>query len=321
MENPIPGILFALASFVALIMSGYFFSLTKITLNSFLTINTIPLINSIMTLNFLFFCISASVGIGILISIGSFYELKKALLISAPTYFLAITILTIAFNLTDFFIPLILGLFAIPICIMSLKKSKEMKIFPIIRTGTYSSSKLILIVGAAFFLVLLITSINQSNTLQENFTKDMLAVTVGGNFTLSDQISLQLANAISTQQVSTVDLLLNQDELKNLVKSNLSDAIIYEQKLLAYKEAFAKDDFKTKISDQLKGQKIDFGTELLSKFPMIITLAQYAFIIYPISAFILFIFIGNILIKNIAGLIYTGIMKLNLDNQTTEKKA
>ncbi len=321
MESPIPGILFALAFSVSLIMSGYFFSLTQITLNSFLTANTLPLIDSIMSLNFLFFCICTSIGIGILISITSFYELKKAILIIAPAYALSIIVLSIIFNLTSFFVPLLAGILAIPICHLCLKKSKEMKVFPILRTGTYAAGKFILIIGITFFLLLLFISINESENLKNNFTKDLLATTVGGNLSLSDQISLQLATAISTQQVSTIDLILEQEEMKNLVASDSIDAVNLNQKLLAYKQAYAGEEFKTKVSQDLKNNNIDFGTELLSKFPILNTLANYAFIIYPLSAFILFMFVGNLIIKNIAGLIFSGIVKLIPAMENTEKKA
>ena len=321
MDSPVPGILFALAFSVSLIMSGYFFSLTQISLNSFLTINMIPLMDSIMTLNFLFFCISAAIGIGILISIGHFYELKKATLISAPAYVLSIIILTVIFNLTSFFIPLILGIIAIPICFLSLKKSNEMKVFPVLRGGSYASGKFILIIGIVLFLVLLFVSISQSNTLSENFTKDLLTTTVGGNMTLSDQISLQLASSISTQQVSTIDLMLEQQEMKNLIAAGSPDAINFNRKLLAYKEAYAGEEFKTNISNQLKSQNVDFGTELLNKFPILTTMAKYVFIIYPLLAFILFIFIGNLVIKNLAGLVFAGVVKLIPIKESTEKKA
>ncbi len=322
MENPIPGILFALAFMVSFVMSGYFFSLTKITLESFLTINMISLVNSIMTMNFLFFCISASIGIGILISIGSFYELKKATLISAPAYVISVIIITLAFNLTTFFTPLILGLFAIPICYLSIQKGREMKVFPIIRAGSYASSKFIMIVGAAFFLVILVSSLSQANYLQDNFIPEMLSATVGGDsITLSDQLTLQLASAISTQQVNTIDLMLDQAEMKNLVNSGSNDALIFNQKLLAYKTVYAGDEFKSQVATQLKSQKIDLGTELLKKFPILNTMAQYAFIIYPVSAFIMFIFIGNLLIKNMAAVIFTAIVKFIPNMETTEKKA
>ena len=321
MKSSIPGILFALAFSISLIMSGYFFALTQITLNSFLTANTLPLINSIMTLNFLFFCICTSIGIGLLISIGSFYELKKAILISVPAYMISVIFISIAFNLIGFFVPLIAGVLAIPICYASLKKSKEMKVFPIIRTGAYASSKFILIIGAAFFLLLLFISINQSDNLQNNFTEDLLTTTVGENFSLSDQISLQLASSISSQQVSTIDLILEQEEMKKLVATNSIDAITLNQKLLAYKQAYAGEEFKTKVSQDLKNRNIDFGTELLSSFPILNTLAKYAFILYPLSAFILFMFIGNLLIKNIAGLIFSGIVKLIPNEENAEKKA
>ncbi len=322
MENPIPGVLFALAFCVSFVMGGYFFSLTKITLNSFLTINMISLMNSIMTLNFLFFCICTSIGLGILLSIGSFYELKKAYMISMPAYLIAVLILTLGLNLTSFFVPLIVGLFAIPICFLSLKKSRELKIFPILRAGAYASSNFILVIGATFFLVLLFISITQATTLQNEFVPQVLSVTVGdGTLSLSDQISLQLAGAISTNQVNTIDLMLDQEEMKNMINSGSNDAINFKQKLLAYKQAYAGDDFKKQVSDGLKNQKIDFGTELLNKFPFLTTMAQYAFIIYPISAFILFIFIENLLIKNLAGLIFTAIVKIIPNTESTENKA
>jgi len=321
MKSPVLGILFALAFIVSFVMAGYFFSLTHITLNSFLTINLTILTDSILNLNFLFFCISTSIGLGVLASIGSFYELKQASIISITGYVLSIIILIVAFNLTDFFVPLLAGLFAIPICYTSIKKSREMKVFPILRTGLYATNQFILIVGLAFFIILLVISITQASYLTNNFTKEMLATTVGENLTLSDQISLQLASSISAHRADTIDVMLSQKELENLVNEGSIDAINFKQKLLAYKAAYLEDDYKSKTATSLKNQNIDFGTELLNKFPILTLMAKYAFLLYPISAFILFIFIGNILIKNIAGLVFSAILKFIPYKEITEEKA
>lgn len=315
MKNPLTGILFAVAFFVCFIMAGYFFSLTNITLTSFMTINSLPLIDSIMSINFLLFCISASIGIGIIISLGSFYNLKEASIISIPSYVLSVLVLITAFNLTQFFAPLILSAFAIPICFMSLQKAREMKTFPILRVGIYSSGKFVLATGISLFVVLLLIGFTQAQNLEENFTTDLLSTMVGTNLTLSDQFTLQFAQSISTQQVNTIDLMLEQEELKNLIESDSIDAINYHQKLLAYKDAYEGEEYRSKLATDLKNNKINFGEEFLTKFPFLITLAKYAFILYPIFAFVLFIFLGNILIKNIAGLVFSIIVKYVPDKE------
>lgn len=321
MKNPITGILFAVAFFVCFIMSGYFFSLTNITLNSFLTINSINLIDSIMTLNFLLFCISTSIGLGIIISMGSFYNLKEASMISIPAYVLSVLVLIVAFNLTSFFAPLLLGVFAIPICFMSIQKAREMKTFPILRAGIYSSGKFVLIIGIALFTTLLIIGLMQSQELEKNFTTDLLSTMVGDNLTLSDQFVLEFAQSIATQQVNTIDLMLEQKELQNLIESDSLDAINYHQKLLAYKDAYKGEEYKTKLATDLKNNQTNFGEEFVTKFPILNTIAKYSFILYPIFAFMLFITIGNIIINNLAGLVFSGIVKYVPDKEETEKKA
>ncbi|MFA7133248.1 MAG: hypothetical protein WC108_08125 [Bacteroidales bacterium] len=321
MKNLVPGILFSVAFFVCFIMSGYFFSLTNITLNSFLTINSIALIDSIMSLNFLLFCISSSVGIGIIISMGSFYNLKEASIISIPAYVLSILVLVVAFNLTSFFVPLILGTFAIPICLMSIQKAREMKTFPILRAGIYSSGKFVMIIGIALFVVLLIIGLTQSQELEKNFTTDLLSTMVGNNLTLSDQFVLQFAQSIAAQQVNTIDLMLEQTELTNLIESNSIDAINYHQKLIAYRNAYQEEEYLSKLATSMKNNKINFGEEFLTKFPILRTVAKYTFIVYPFMAFIMIMFIGNIIIKNLAGLVFSGIVKYVPDKEETEKKA
>ena len=79
MKNNLTGIIFSLIIIISFVMGGYFFSQTQISLNTFLTINISPLIESIISLDFLLFCISVSIGLGVMMSLGSFYETKKQL--------------------------------------------------------------------------------------------------------------------------------------------------------------------------------------------------------------------------------------------------
>jgi hypothetical protein len=302
-------------------MGGYFFSLTKISLNSFLSANINLLMDAIISTNFLLFALTTSIGLGILISIGSFYKLNKASLISIPFYIFAIIITTVAFGLLDFFIPLIIGVFAIPICFTSIQKAREFKVFPILRAGVYSSGKFILIIAASLSLSLLLAGMLQADSLENNFTNEMLNSTVGSNVTLEDQFTLQLASSISSNQAKTIELMLDQNELKNLVQSGSIDAINYNQKLLAYKSAYEKDDYKSKLGTELKNSNLKMGEELLTKFPIIKAMAKYAFVIYPFSAFILIMFFGNFIFKNIAGIIFAAIIKIIYIEEETEQKA
>lgn len=321
MKSYVQGIFFSIAFLLCFIMGGYFFSLTNITLNSFLTINSLPLIDSILSINFLLACISTSIGLGILVSLGSFYELKRACIVSIPFYVLSVLIVTLAFSQSSFFAPLLLGGFAIPICFMSIQKAREMKTFPILRAGIYSTGKFILVIGGALFLVLLVIGFFQSGELEDKFTEELLSTMIGNNLTLSDEFTLQLSSSIAMQQESVIDLMLDQEELQKLIESDSIDAINYEQKLLAYKDAYASKEHQLKIATDLKNNKINFGEEFLTKFPILTTFAKYSFILYPLSAFILFMFIGNIILKNIAGLIFSIMIKYVPDGEETEKKA
>lgn len=321
MKNHITGIIFAIIILISFTMGGYFFSQTGITINNFLTINFSFLLDSLISINFLLFCIISSIGLGIMLSLGSFYEIKKATIISLSAYLISITVSIVLFNLYDFTVPLFITAFSIPLCLKSIQKAKEYKVFPILRAGIYSTEKFFLVISLIFFFTLLFISINQMNYLETNFSNEIVGSTIGNNMTLSDQFSLQLGQAIATNQSKTIELMLEQEEIKRLIDQEIPDALIYNQKLLAYKTAYNDEEYALTIAGELKNNKLDLGKEIIDKFPIIKLMAKYAFLIYSFSASILVIFIGNIIIKNLAGLVFAGIIKYYPTIEKTEKKA
>ncbi|OQA31043.1 MAG: hypothetical protein BWY55_00670 [archaeon ADurb.Bin336] len=321
MKNNLTGIIFSLIIIISFVMGGYFFSQTQISLNTFLTINISPLIESIISLDFLLFCISVSIGLGVMMSLGSFYETKKATIFATGSYLLSILITVILFNLYDFLVPLIISAFTIIFCIKSLQKAREYKVYPILRTGIYASGRFFLILSTAFFFLLLFNSITQINYLESNFSNELLNSTVGNEITLSDQFTLQLAKSIAKNQSDTIELLQKQEELVRMTDEGITDALIYNQKLSAYKTAYNEEEYIQKLAENIKNNQIDMGKEIVTKFPIINSMAKYAFILYPLSAFILVLFIGNLIIKNIAGLVFCGVVKHYPNIEKTEKKA
>ncbi|MDD2531150.1 MAG: hypothetical protein PHY04_01570 [Candidatus ainarchaeum sp.] len=321
MRNNFTGIIFSLIILISFVMGGYFFSQTQISLNSFLTINIGPLFESIISLDFLLFCVSISIGLGVMISLGSFYEIKKATIFATGSYLLSIIITVILFNLYDFLAPLLISAFTIVFCIKSLQKAREYKIFPILRIGIYSSSQFFLIFSTAFFFLLFFNSINQISYLESNFSNEILGSTIGNEVTLSDQFTLQLAQAIAKNQSDTIELMQNQEELLRMTDEGITDALIYNQKLSAYKTAYSEEEYIQKIAETMKNNQLNIGEEIVNKFPIIKLMAKYAFLLYPLSAFLLILFIGNIIIKNLAGLIFSGIVKYYPNIEETEKKA
>jgi len=311
MNEYAPGLVFAGAISASTALAGYFFSLTGIGISSFMTINALPLFESILSLNFLYAVILIGISLGIALIIEKKNEHNKAILMVTTGYCLGAIISIFLFGLIEFIIPAIIAAIAIPFGIGFLtKKEEEYEFMPTIRSAAYSAEKIILITTIGFFLYLLILGYLSMSQLEEDFVPQMLKATTGEKLTINDQMNLQLTELVSQSKAQAIDEILQQEEMKEMVSRQYYEAIILEQKLEDYKTAYLSNEFKQSISEALKEQNINLGETMLTSFPIMGFFAKLAWIIYAISALFLCAIIGNVFVKNIAALIYTAILRV-----------
>ncbi len=307
----LPGVILSILVAVFVALGAYFFSLAHITVKMFLTINAFPLINSILTMNFLLFLICAAVSIAMMLVIGRRYSFTGALALTIIPYFVGAAIGTFFFGLNEFFIPIAGIIIGLPVGIKFLaEKEDELRYLKRPRAGGSAAGRIITIASLIFALFLLLQTLPQKEALREEFVPELLMMTIGDkDLTMGDSFRLQLAESIAAQQVSTIDLMLNQTPLKNLSAKNDQDAQDLISSLNATKLNFEGDAFKKDVADKLQSQDLDLGKELLNKFPMIELVSRFAWLMYPFTALVTLMFIGGLITRNLAALFY-GVLEI-----------
>ncbi len=305
LKTKIPGILFAAAMAVAIVFATYFFSMTKISTQMFLTINSFPMIDAILGFNFAFFLICASFPIAIILLIGRKYHLIEATIFSVAGYLTGVLIGIFLFNLMSYLIPLLFGIIGIPFGIKYLiKKEEEYKYLKKFRAGSSAAGRILLVICLGFGLFLAVQTYQNQKDFEKNFVPEMLSMTVGGKVTLSDSLNTQLASAMLMQQTAALNYVNETSELETLVASNNRDGIMLRQRIFDYNKALNKPETLESTIASMKKQDIDLGKELVAKFPMMNNLAKIAWIIYPALAIIICLFFANLIVKNLGALIY-----------------
>jgi len=312
MNEKMQGIVFAAAAAIMIIVSAYFFSVTGITLEQFLTINTIPLLKEVLTINFAAFLLSASFAIGFILAIGKKYLFKYAMMFALIGALIGISGALILFpQLVDFFIPMAILLLAIPISLKNLQaREKELKYMAIARSGAGAAGRIVSIVCIGFFLYLIFFTLANTQKYEDDFAPELLTYTIGNGPVLSDQFNLSLANAMAIQQQQTIEQIQGLDSMKNLIAKGDSDGLALASQLGATKTYVTSQEFKNKIVETLKSQKVDLGEGVLKQLPMLQLFSKYAWLLYPIAALILTMFIGNIVIRNLGAGIYFMLIRI-----------
>lgn len=313
MDERIPGVILAILLFIWVIATGYFFSLTGISTQLFMTINSFPLLEKLLTGNFLAFIFSASICMGLILTLGRKYLFAPSLLFIGSGLILGILINFLLFQkmMIDFALPILMLIIGIPLGVRYLKeKEHELQYLVSIRSGTSAAGRILIFACAGLLLYLiLIGSLNQAE-LEKNFVPEFLSISVGNGIKLSDQFADQFATSIALQQQATIAEIQKLPELTNLSEKNDSDGLMLITKLEAIQTQFKSTDFKNSISTQLKAQKIDLGTEIIKQLPIISLMAKYCWILYAISGFIMMVFICNLIVKTISAIIYAVLLMI-----------
>ncbi len=312
MDEKVPGVVFAASAAVMILTGAYFFTLTGITVNQFLTINTIPLLKEMASINFVLFLVCASFAIGFITAIGRKYLFKYSMLFSLTGTLIGIICALLLFpQLLEFFAPIIVFLLAIPISLKNLQdREHELKYMAVLRSGASAAGRIVVIVCTGFFIYLIAFSVTNKDTLEANFVPELLSYTVGDGPVLSDQFNESLANAMAIQQQQTIEQIQSLDSLKNLQAKNDPDGLALASQLDATKAYVTSNDFKTKVTENLKNQKVDLGEGVMKQLPMMSLFSRYAWIIYPIAALIMTMFIGNLVIRNLSAGVYSFLMRI-----------
>ncbi len=320
MEEKIKDILLSFFVMIGVILSGFFFSITNITLEKMLTINIFPILEKIFTIEFLFFLIILSLTIAVILFI---IKTKKedAFIINFVGYFLGCLITVIFFNLLEFFVPLLFGLAGILIISKTQAgKEKEYKTMKTLRAGINSTGKIITLLAFGVMVFLLVITIPNASDYEEAFVEDFLKITVGEN-DVDTSIQESIIESTIEAQISTVEAIKSIRGFSKLHEKDDIDVITFLMNFENLERTLKSEEYKERVIAETiqKTTQEKIGAEMIEQIPLIKNIASFSWIIYPLLAFLIIIGIGNIIIKNVAGLIFLGFVKIG-EKKTLEKQ-
>jgi hypothetical protein len=307
MDNYITTIALTITLIISIISANFFFSITKITLDSFLTINVFPLINAMISFEFIMFLIFVSLSIACILLIIKHANFQYALGFSLIGYVLGITLGTILFGNLGFLIPLLIATGGIPLAFESLvKKEKEYKSLPTLRSGISAANKMIMLTGVGLFIFIIIITFPAQEVHEQTFITQILSTTIGDTQTFGEMLQTPMVQIIIDSQKQTLNSVKKMPGFNEFENKNDADVLTFVTNFKTFDNMVNSDNYKTSIKNQFnsQNQNQELNKQLIQQIPIISNISKLAWLVYALEAFILVMFIGNLIVKNLAGLIY-----------------
>ncbi len=301
-------IILSIITIISSISTAYFFSLSGININNFLTINFFQLLEAVLTIQFALFLIFASLSISAILSIIKNNEFLTGITFSLISYILGAIIGTLLFGLINFLIPILFGSIGIFLAIKTQEqKEKEYKSMPILRAGINSAGKVILFISIGFFVYLLFVTIPNQVNYEKQFSNDFLSITIGGEKnSVQDSVQSQVIDIVIQTQKETLNSIKQFSGFSSLQESSDISSINFYNNFVAYEQVINSNEYKNNLKEQNIEQNntSNLGKTILDNLPFIEKTARYAWLLYALSGLILTLFLGNLIIKNLAGIFY-----------------
>jgi hypothetical protein len=307
MDNYFTTIALTIILIISIISANFFFAATTITLDHFLTVNAFPLINAMISMEFIAFLFFVSLAIACILVIISHANTQYALGFSLAGYALGVTIGTIIFGNVGFLIPLLLAAGGIPLALESLKKKeKEYNSLPKLRSGMNAAGKIVILTGVGLLLFILIITFPIQEQYEHEFTAEILNTTIGENNNFGEMLQTPMIDVIINSQKQTLTSVKKMPGFSEFENKQDSDVLTFINSFNTFENMINSNSHKETITSQFNQQKEnqELNTQLLEQLPIISELSKLAWLMYGFSAFILVLFIGNLIVKNVAGLLY-----------------
>jgi hypothetical protein len=299
-------IIYSAILFILILTSAYFFSLSGIKLETFLTIDLISLLETFVSIWFIIFLILASFSLAVILLIIKNVETTEDFAIMIIFYLAGIIISLLIFNLFGFILPLLIAIIGIIIATKTIEqKEKEFKSMPVLRAGANAGGKIIIFVALGLFLTLLFTTIPNAKQYEEGFVDDIFEVTIGEEENLKNSINEPVIEALVESQRQTLDSVKELPGFDALDESSDNEVLIFVTNFEALSSVINSDNYKEEIKQQFEGksEELDLGEGIVGQLPIIKEIAKYAWLLYAFSGLVLVFLFGNLIVKNIAGLV------------------
>jgi hypothetical protein len=323
MQEKIRIIVLCIIAFIFELIAGYFFYSTGIKINMVETLNLEPLTKAILTINFGLFLLSTSIALATALIVARKMDKKTGITAITITYFSGAIITIIIFQQIEFILTAFMTGIGLAVALFTLKeKEKELKYFQKIRAGISAGHKILLFSSLGILFTILITTIPANQEIKQNFVDDFLKITFGEGITVEDFFTQQIAEQFIASETQLLDQVSSFSELKKMEQKNDEDAILFKQKLLALRANINSEETKKILAEKLKSADISPAKSVLTQMPVFEAVSSIAWALYAVIGFGTASFIGNIVIVNLAALIYAGALFFfpKEEMETTERK-
>jgi len=303
------GIILATILTILIIVDGFLFNLTGITLDYFLTINLLPTANVFLSAYFIGFLIVVSLSLSIIIIIVNKLEQQKAMIFTLLGYIIGIIILLAFFIQIELIFALLFCGFGIALSIKTYNKEEETftKHF---KSGASLAGKTVLFFGIGIFITILLITLPNADEYEQNFSKDIVEGFIGGD---NSALSAPLISSLGQLQKETLLAVQQTPEYKLMKSKNDSDFFNFEMKIEELKLLYTSDEYSKIIAENTSKitESNGINPKLNPDLPFVKNVAKYAWLVYALIAFASVLFIGELIIKNLSAFIYAILSKLN----------
>lgn len=307
MEERTQGIILTILIIVFIVLSGFLFSLTNITIDYFLTINLIPLAGGFLSIEFISFIITSSITLTLLIITISKFDTQEALIYSLTGYVIGILFILLIFIQLQFIFALLFAGFGLALSIKMFENNDE-TLSKRFKSGSAVTGKLILFFGVGIFITVLLITLPNANEYEKNFSQDFVKSIIGGD---DGGIGAPLLSSIGELQKETLNSLQQTTEYKKMQTLNDSDFLRLDNKVNDLKLFYTSKEYQEILAngtnDILTSSDPNQNTTI--NLPFVNDLAKYAWLVYALLAFVSVIFIGEVILKNISAILYALVSK------------
>jgi len=306
--------------FVSILVGAYFFAASGITLGMLLTINAMPLVKAMLSINFALFVVMSGTAVAGIITLAKTQNSNNTLMFLEVAYLAGICGSVLIFNLLDFVLALGFGAIGIYFAATMLtSKEAELKKWAIARSGAASAGKITLFIAVGLFLSIIILTAQNQAYYEKNFVSDLLSITIGDSSTLKDSLNEPLVETMIQTQQQTVQAIMATPQYVALEQKSDAEVLGFVATMDSIETQMKTKQYKDTILQEISSQSnsLDIGEGIIAQMPMIKIAAQYAWILYAIEGLILLLFIGGLFTKNIAALIYFVLEKIFNNNLVT----
>jgi hypothetical protein len=322
MENRIKGLILSILILALALTTAFFFSLSQAKIDLLFTPNVIPLLKVLLSTNFMFFLLSGSVTIALILITIRMLETKEAILFSCAGYLLGGILGCVIFGMMEYLLAVAFGMIGVILAAKMLnEKEQELKYMQTIRSGAFASGKIITLFAVGFLIFMLIIAYPNQKVYEDKFTEEILNFTIGNTQTLKEQITSPLTDLIIKTQKTTILGIKSAPTYTALQTTSDPEDLAFVMTMNAIEQEIDKKEYETLVKSQLQQStaQLDFGKEILKDIPFVSLTAKNAWLIYCVSGFILILIMGNLIIKNISTILYWVLVKIIPKKQNNEE--